>query len=129
MKKLLIIVSCVMCALSFIGGWYAHGVRDPEIRILTKTETVREWKYKAQDLDALPLDRQWTIYRECYYSPIEIDGVITQNAILHVRAATSCQTATRDFTIECGQAGNWKTYAIIGGAGLLTGGAVVLLLR
>jgi hypothetical protein len=125
MKKLYLAITALLCAASFAGGWFSRRPAS-EIKIVRQTETVREWKYR--DIDRLPLTEQMMRFRECYYSPIEIEGIMRQNT-LHVRAGNECQTAQRDFALECGQSGGWRTYAIIGGAGILAGGAAVLLLR
>lgn len=115
----------MLCAASFAGGYFSH---RPGVRIVTETKTVREWKYRDAEIAALPASDQLALYRECYYSPIEIEGIMRQNT-LHVRAGNECQTAQKDFVFEGQGSASWRTYAIIGGAGILAGGAAVLLLR
>ncbi len=120
MKKIALFLSCVLCVSSFAGGWFARGkFTDGSVRVVTETKTVREWKYK--DVPSLPVNQQFEIYKQCYFSPIEIDGIVRENA-LHIKAYTSCQSAQRDFVLECDSDDNFKFYVGLAAGGVIVGG-------
>lgn len=86
-------------------------------------ETSTEHKILIPNVEALPEARQQEVFKECFYSPIEIEGIIKAN-VFHVRAANKCQVAEKDFYLkaEAGTSGNWKFYAGFAGGALLTAG-------
>ena len=101
---------------------------EPVVKIVEKTKTVHT--LQITNTEQLSYTQQYDVYKECFFSPIEIEGIMRQDNILSVTAGNKCQKAERDFKlgIEGNTSGNWKTYAVVGGVGLLIGGATILYL-
>lgn len=101
---------------------------EPIVKIVERTRTVQT--AKITNTEQLSYDERYDIYKECFFSPIEIEGIMKQNNILSVTAENKCQKAERDFKlgVEGNTSGNWKTYAVIGGVSMLVGGGIALYL-
>jgi hypothetical protein len=115
------IYTSVVAGVSF---YVARKTATREATISVIRETPTEHKVLMPNIESLPDVKQQEIFKECYYSQIEIEGILRAD-VFHIRAANKCQEARKDFILkaEISESGNWKFYAGASVGAILISGA------
>jgi len=127
MKRLSMVIITAAIYTAVIAGVSFYVARKTAVReatISVISETPTEHKVLISNVESLPDVRQQEIFRECFYSPIEIEGILRAD-VFHIRAANKCQEARKDFILkaEISESGNWKFYAGASVGAILISGA------